>query len=55
MICKALISFTGEVSMTIGEVKDIQNLSIAKDLLKAKYVEKVETKTVKKNKKESTL
>ena len=40
MKVKALVSFTGLVSMAMDEVKDIDE-SIAKDLLKAKYVEEV--------------
>lgn len=38
---KALISFSGVVSMTIGEIKEITDESIVKDLLNAGYIEKV--------------
>ena len=52
MMYKALVSFTGLVSMAMGDVKEIES-SIAKDLLKAGYVEKVE-KTEKTTKKKSS-
>ena len=56
---KALISFSGKISMAVGEVREITNLPIAEDLLKARYIvalekpedkaeEKVETKAKKK-------
>ena len=32
---KARVSFGGKVSMGVGEVKDISDVNIAKDLLKA--------------------
>lgn len=38
---KALISFSGAVSMTMGEIKDIKDEDIAKDLIKAGYIEEV--------------
>ena len=44
MRCKALVSFAGLVSMTMGEVREISDKSIVKDLLKAGYIEKVEKK-----------
>lgn len=44
---KALVSFTGIVSMAKGEVKEISDLSIAKDLLKVKYIEQVKEKKTK--------
>ena len=40
----ALISFSGLVSMRKGEVKDIKDKEIAKDLLRAKYIEPLERK-----------
>ena len=40
MRVKALISFSGIESMAMGEVKDIDE-SIAKDLLRVKYVEEI--------------
>ena len=43
---KALISFSGIVSMAGGEVREISDLSIAEDLLRAGYIEKVEDKPV---------
>ena len=39
MIVKALISFCGQVSMSKGEVRNISDLSVAKDLIKAGYVQ----------------
>mgnify|MGYP004518915329 CR=1 FL=1 len=41
---KALVSFAGAVTMAKGEVKEIDNPLIAKDLLSAKYIEPVEEK-----------
>ena len=38
---RALVSFTGIVSMTKGEVREISDLAIAKNLLKVKYIEEV--------------
>jgi len=39
---RALISFSGLVSMAMGEVRDISDPSIVQDLLKAGYIEPVE-------------
>ena len=44
MMYKALVSFTGIVAMAKDEVREISDLSIAKDLLKAKYIEEVKEK-----------
>lgn len=41
MVVKALKSFAGKVSMTIGDTKDISNEAIVKDLLSAGFVEPV--------------
>ena len=41
---KALVSFVGAVSMAKGEIREIADSSIAKDLLSAKYIEAVEEK-----------
>ena len=38
---KAKVSFSGIVSMNVGEVKDIADVNIAKDLLRAGYIEEV--------------
>lgn len=46
---KALKSFAGAVSMRKGEVKEINDKEIVKDLLNAGYIEEV--KPVKKEKK----
>nr|DAZ72587.1 MAG TPA: hypothetical protein [Caudoviricetes sp.] len=45
---KALVSFSGIVSATIGEVIDIADKEVAQDLLNAKYVEEIKKKTTKK-------
>ncbi len=44
---KALKSFVGKVSMVEGEVKDILDEEIAKDLLRAGYIELVGNKAEK--------
>lgn len=41
MMYKALVSFTGLISMGKGDVREISDISIANDLLKAKYIEEV--------------
>ena len=38
---KAKVSFSGVVSMNVGEVSDIADVNIAKDLLRAGYVEEI--------------
>ena len=38
---KALVNFGGVLSMHVGEVKDISDVNIAKDLLRAGYIEEV--------------
>jgi hypothetical protein len=38
---KAKVSFSGVVSMNVGEVADIADVNIAKDLLRAGYVEEI--------------
>ena len=38
---KATISFTGLVTMKKGEVKEIKDKKIVKDLLKAGYIEEI--------------
>jgi len=38
---KAKVSFSGVVSMNVGEVTDIADVNIAKDLLRAGYVEEI--------------
>lgn len=50
MMYKALISFTGIVSMAKGEVREISDLAIANDLLKVKYIEEVKEKKAKSTK-----
>lgn len=50
MMYKALISFTGIVSMAKGEVREISDLAIANNLLKVKYIEEVKEKKAKSTK-----
>ena len=38
---KALVSFSGAISMAKGQVADIKNEEVVKDLLNAGYIEKV--------------
>lgn len=45
---KALVSFSGIVSMAKGEVGEIPDKAVAKDLLDAGYIEEVKKKPVKK-------
>lgn len=40
---RALVSFSGLVSMACGEVAEISDLSTANDLLRAGYIEEVKT------------
>lgn len=47
---KALISFSGRISMTKGQVREIKEKEIIKDLLKAGYIEEI--KSTKKKKEE---
>ena len=47
MKVKALTSFSGVESMAMGEIKEILDESIVKDLLRAGYVEEVKEKAVK--------
>ena len=35
---KAIVSFSGKVSMAMGQVRDFSDESLAKDLLKAGYI-----------------
>lgn len=48
MLVKALKSFAGTISMYDGEIREIANDEIAKDLLQAGYIEGIkEAKAVK--------
>ena len=38
---RALVSFTGLITMKKGEVREIKNKALVKDLLKANYIETV--------------
>lgn len=44
MKVKALVNFSGIVTMTKGEEKEIKNKEIYEDLLQANYVEEVKSK-----------
>lgn len=48
MLYKATISFAGKISMTQGEIRDISDSPVVKDLTKAGYIEPVEKKTARK-------
>ena len=41
MTYKALISFCGPITMTVGETREIPNVDIAQDLLKAGFITEV--------------
>jgi hypothetical protein len=47
---RALTSFSGIISMSKGEVREIKDKNLIKDLLQAKYIEEVKD-TKKENKK----
>ena len=47
MLYKALVSFSGVVSMAMGEIKEIEDESIANDLLNVGYIEKIKDTTIK--------
>lgn len=54
MAYKALIAFSGIISMEKGEVRDISDLAVAYDLLKAGYIERIKETAEEKNKKKKT-
>ncbi len=39
---EATVSFSGIISMAKGEIREIPNEDLAKDLLKAGYIKKIE-------------
>lgn len=41
MLVKALTNFAGKVSMCVGEIREIADDEIAKDLLRAGYIEEL--------------
>ena len=45
---KALVSFTGLITMRKNEVKEIKDKALVKDLLKAGYIEEVKSAKAKK-------
>ncbi len=48
MLVKALTSFAGVISMGVGEVREIVDKEIAKDLIKAGHVVEVKAEKAKK-------
>ena len=50
MMYKATVSFCGKISMRMGEVRDISDPSIVKDLLRAGYIEEIKEKKRKEKK-----
>ena len=48
---KSLISFSGIISMTVGEIKEITDKEVVKDLLQAGYIEEIKTTKEPKTKK----
>lgn len=51
---RAKVNFSGVVSMNVGEVADIADVNIAKDLIKAGYIEEVKPAEKAKPTKETT-
>ena len=51
MKVRALVSFSGVISMYQGEEREYDNKIILSDLLKAGYIEKIEDKKIVKNSK----
>jgi hypothetical protein len=45
---RAIIGFTGLINMKKGEIKEIKNKALVKDLLKAGYIEEVKPVKAKK-------
>lgn len=48
MKVRALISFTGTVSMAMGDIREIADVSLAESLKKVGYVEEVKDKSMEK-------
>lgn len=44
---RALISFSGNITMAMGEVREIENKGIANDLLNAGYIEELKGTKIK--------
>lgn len=51
---RALVSFSGVISMTLNEEREITDKNLIKDLVKAGYIEKVKTADKKKADETST-
>lgn len=49
---KAIVSFSGKVSMASGQIREISDESLAKDLLRAGYIIPLEAKKEKEEKAE---
>lgn len=43
---RALVSFTGTISMAGGEVREISDLTLAENLLKCGYIEEIAPKNI---------
>ena len=48
MLVKAKLSFTGVISMTKGDVREISDQSIVDELLKVNYIEEAKPKAKRK-------
>lgn len=44
----ALVSFSGLISMSMGEIREISDKAIVKDLLKAGYIQELKETKIKK-------
>lgn len=52
---RALISFSGNITMAMGEVREIDNKGIANDLLNAGYIEELKETKIKKKEPNKTI
>lgn len=48
MKVKALVNFSGVITMRLGEIRDIENELLYEDLIQAGYVEDAKTETPRK-------
>ena len=51
MLYKATISFSGKISMAMGDIREIEDASLVDDLLKAGYIVPRETELAEKEEK----
>lgn len=47
MVYRALVSFSGKITMAMGESREITDKSIVKDLLRAGYIEELKETKIK--------